>query len=178
MKFTIRDATLEDMEQIASIYEHHVLNGTASFEEEAPSVFAMRQRREAVIARGLPYLVAEQSDRILGYSYAGLYRARSAYRFSLENSVYVDHALARQGIGRALLDALIARCELGPWRQMIAVIGDSAHVASIALHEQAGFRMIGTLHSVGFKFGRWLDSVLMQRPLGPGDETPARAMLL
>lgn len=178
MKFTIRDATTGDLEQITSIYGHHVLHGTASFEEEVPSVFEMRQRREAVVARGLPYLVAAQSGRILGYSYAGLYRARSAYRFSLENSVYVDHALARHGVGGALLDALIARCELGPWRQMIAVIGDSAHVASIALHERAGFRTIGILRSVGFKFGRRLDSVLMQRPLGPGDETPARAMLV
>src|SRR5581483_512480 len=170
MQFIVRDAGDEDLEQITAIYAHHVLHGTASFEEAPPAIEDIQRRRADVLARGLPYLV-DGGGRVLGYSYAGPYRTRSAYRFSLENSVYVDHAQARRGIGRALLAALIARCELGSWRQMIAVIGDSTHVASIALHEQAGFNMIGTLHSVGFKFGRWLDSVLMQRPLGPGDAT-------
>jgi phosphinothricin acetyltransferase len=116
----------------------------------------------------LPYLVAEIDGRIAGYSYATPYRARSAYRFSIENSVYVDHAHHRSGVGRALLTELIARCERGDWRQMIAIIGDSGQAASIGLHASLGFRHIGTLQAVGLKFGRWLDTVLMQRALGPG----------
>ena len=164
----VRDARDDDMAQIQAIYAHHVLHGTASFEEEAPSLGEMQRRRADVLGRGLPYVVAETDGVLAGYSYATPYRARSAYRFSIENSVYVDHARHRAGIGRALLTALIARCERGDWRQMIAVIGDSAHVASVALHASLGFRNIGTIEAVGFKFGRWLDSVLMQRPLGPG----------
>jgi len=163
----LRDARDDDMGAVQAIYAHHVLHGTASFEEEPPPLAEMQRRRADVLARGLPYLVAEVDGRIAGYSYATPYRARSAYRFSIENSVYVEHGRARAGIGRALLSALIARCEQGPWRQMIAVIGDSANAGSIGLHAQLGFRNVGTLHDVGFKFGRWLDSVLMQRPLNP-----------
>jgi phosphinothricin acetyltransferase len=164
----LRDARDDDMGAVQAIYAHHVLHGTASFEEEPPPLAEMLRRRGDVLARGLPYLVAETDGRIGGYSYATPYRARSAYRFSIENSVYVDHARHRSGIGRALLTELIARCERGDWRQMIAIIGDSGQAASIGLHASLGFRHIGTLQAVGLKFGRWLDTVLMQRALGPG----------
>ena len=164
----LRDARDDDMGAVQAIYAHHVLHGTASFEEEPPPLAEMQRRRADVLARGLPYLVAEVDGRIAGYSYATPYRARSAYRFSIENSVYVDHARHRAGIGRALLTELIARCERGDWRQMIAIIGDSEQAASIGLHASLGFRHIGTLQAVGLKFGRWLDTVLMQRALGPG----------
>ena len=129
------------------------------------------RRRGDVLGRGLPYLVAEVDHQVVGYSYATPYRSRSAYRFTLENSVYVDHRLNRRGIGQALLSALIARCEKGEWRQMVAIIGDINNVASIALHERLGFRRVGTLQAVGYKFGRWVDTVLMQRALGHGDKT-------
>ena len=165
----VRDAHDDDMAAIQAIYAHHVRHGTASFEEEPPSVAEMLRRRADVLARGLPYLVAETNGGIAGYSYATPYRARSAYRFTLENSVYVDHALPRAGIGRALLSALVTRCREGEWQQMIAVIGDSGNAASIGLHAALGFRHVGTLRAVGFKFGRWVDSVFMQRALGPGD---------
>ena len=164
----VRDAHEEDMGAVQAIYAHHVLHGTASFEEEPPSVAEMARRWEEVLAKGLPYLVAEIDGRVAGYSYATPYRARSAYRFSIENSVYVDHARHRAGIGRALLTELINRCERGDWRQMIAVIGDSAQAPSIGLHAALGFRHVGTLQSVGLKVGRWLDTVLMQRALGSG----------
>jgi phosphinothricin acetyltransferase len=154
------------MAQVEAIYAHHVRHGAASFEEDPPPLCEMERRRTDVLGRGLPYLVAERERRVVGYSYATPYRARVAYRFTIENSVYVDPALGRTGIGRALLAALIARCEAGEWRQMIAVIGDSQNAASIGLHAKLGFRPIGTLRAVGFKFGRWVDSVLMQRELG------------
>jgi L-amino acid N-acyltransferase YncA len=163
----VRDARDEDIAAIQAIYAHHVLHGTASFEEEAPSLEEITRRRADVLARGMPYLVAELRGRVVGYSYVSPYRARPAYRFSIENSVYVEHGLVRGGVGRALLAALIERCEQGPWRQMIAVIGDSANAASIGLHASLGFRDVGTFTDVGFKFGRWLDSVLMQRALNP-----------
>jgi phosphinothricin acetyltransferase len=165
----IRDSTRQDMPQVQRIYAHHVQNGLASFEEEPPSEDELVCRRADVLGRGLSYLVAECGGTIVGYSYASPYRARPAYRYTVENSVYVDHVLARRGIGLALLGALIVRCAEGPWRQMVAVIGDSANVASIRLHERVGFRTIGTFTSVGFKFNRWVDSVLMQRELGAGD---------
>jgi len=166
-KMRVRDARDEDIAAIQAIYAHHVLYGTASFEEEAPSAEEVARRRSDVLARGLPYLAAEVDGRVVGYSYASPYRARPAYRFSIENSVYVEDGRARGGVGRALLAALIERCEQGPWRQMIAVIGDSANAASIGLHASLGFRNVGTFTDVGFKFGRWLDSVLMQRALNP-----------
>ncbi len=164
----IRDATVDDVPQIQAIYAHHVMHGLASFEEKPPDVVELRARRESILALGLPYLVAEVDGRVAGYSYATLYRSRSAYRHTLENSVYVREDVSGRGIGSALLQALIERCAKGRWRQMIAVIGDSANAASIALHRKHGFREIGTLESVGFKFGRWVDSVLMQRELGEG----------
>jgi L-amino acid N-acyltransferase YncA len=176
MNCVIRDSRADDIISVHSIYSYHVLHGTASFEEEPPSAEELAGRRADVLSRGLPYLVAELDGQVAGYSYAALYRSRSAYRFTIEDSVYVDHRLHRGGIGRALLAELIARCEAGDWRQMVAVIGDSNHVASIALHEQFGFRLVGTLRSSGYKFGRWIDTVLMQRALGAGDLTlPAEA---
>lgn len=164
----IRDAREGDMRFVQEIYAHHVLHGLASFEEEAPSVVEMIARREGVLKLGLPYLVAELDGRIVGYSYASLYRPRPAYRHTIEDSVYVRDGFAGNGVGRELLRDLIKRCESGPWRQMLAVIGDSANVGSIGLHGSQGFRQIGRLDAVGFKFGRWVDSILMQRPLGRG----------
>ena len=165
----IRDSRDEDLAEIHAIYAHHVLNGLASFEEAPPTVAELAGRRASVLGLGLPYLVAEIEGRLVGYAYATRYRARSAYRYSLEDSVYVRDGCGGQGVGVALLAELIRRCEAGPWRQMVAVIGDSANEASIALHRKLGFRAVGTLDAVGFKFGRWVDSVLMQRPLGQGD---------
>ena len=168
----IRDAGAADMDAVQRIYARHVLHGSASFEEVAPTLAQMLERRADVLERGLPYLVAELDGNVVGYTYATAYRARSAYRYSIEDSVYLADGMAGRGIGRALLAALIARCEAGPWRQMIAVIGDSGNAASIRLHASLGFSETGTLRAVGFKFGRWVDSVLMQRALGPGSSTP------
>ncbi len=166
----IRPSTEADIPAIAAIYAHHVLTGTASFETEPPDTAEMARRRADVLARGLPYLVAEGPEgAVLGYAYAGPYRTRAAYGRTVENSIYVRADAARRGVGRKLLEALIAGCEAAGMRQMVAVVGDSANLASIRLHEEAGFRLVGTLRSVGRKHGRWLDSVLLQRPLGPGD---------
>ncbi len=167
----VRDSEPSDMPAVQAIYAHHVLHGLASFEELPPGVDDLAARRRAVLAAGLPHIVADLDGRVVGYSYATAYRPRPAYRHTIEDSVYVAEGLAARGIGSALLAALIARCEDGPWRQMIAVIGDTGNHGSIALHRRHGFREIGTLRSVGFKFGRWVDSVLMQRPLGDGDAT-------
>ncbi|MGC4191458.1 MAG: GNAT family N-acetyltransferase [Thermomicrobiales bacterium] len=165
----IRDATPDDALAIQAIYAHHVLTGLASFEEEAPSVADMIARQESARAAGYPYLVAVRDGEVLGYAYASAYRPRRAYRFTVEDSVYVREGLAGQGIGSALLAALIARCEAGPWRQMVAVIGNSGNAGSIALHRRFGFRDVGVLRAVGFKHGQWVDTVLMQRELGVGD---------
>lgn len=162
---TIRDSRDADMVRVQTIYAFHVLHGLASFEEEPPSVEELNRRRADILDRGLPYLVAEKDRKVVGYSYAAPYRSRAAYRFTVENSVYVDHRLGGGGIGRALLSALISRCREAGCHQMVAVIGDSANTASIALHERQGFLRVGTLHAVGFKFGRWVDTVLMQRAL-------------
>lgn len=167
----IRDAADADLVEIHAIYAHHVVHGLASFEETPPDVAEIRARREQVLRLRLPYLVAVRDGEVVGYAYAAPYRTRSAYRYSLENSVYVRDGCGGQGIGEGLLRTLLERCAEGPWRQVIAVIGDSANTASIALHRKLGFRQVGTLSSVGFKFGRWVDSVLMQRALGRGDET-------
>ena len=168
----VRDAVQGDFPAIQSIYAHHVLNGLASFEEVPPDVAELRRRYDDVAGRGLPYLVAEEAGQVQGYGYCAPYRARSAYRYALENSVYVRDDLRGRGIGTRLLAALIERCAPLGYRQMIAVIGDSANTASIALHARFGFLRVGTLRSVGYKFGRWVDSVQMQRPLGAGDATP------
>ena len=166
-----RPATAADLAAVHAIYAHHVLHGVASFEEAPPSLGEMRRRFEDVISRGLPYLALELDGEVGAFGYCAPYRSRSAYRYALEDSVYVRHDLARRGAGRAVLRALVARCAQLGYRQLIAVIGDSANTPSIALHAQEGFLRAGTLRSVGFKFGRWLDSVIMQRPLGPGDAT-------
>jgi len=168
----VRDAEARDIAAIQAIYARHVLEGLASFEEVPPEAGEIGARMQGVRALGLPYLVAERDGEVAGYAYATLYRARSGYRYTLEDSVYVREGLGGRGIGEMLLRALIARCSQGKWRQMVAVIGDSANAASIGLHASAGFLRVGTLRSVGFKFGRWVDSVLMQRPLGKGDGSP------
>ena len=170
--FIIRDATEHDVAAIQRIYGHHVLTGTASFEEVPPTEAEMAARRDHVLRLGLPYLVADDGGTVLGHAYATAYRPRPAYRHTIEDSVYVTTGQHGRGIGRALLAALIARCEAGPWRQMIAVIGDSANTGSVALHQRLGFHHVGTLSNVGFKHGRWLDTVLMQRVLGPGATAP------
>jgi L-amino acid N-acyltransferase YncA len=167
----VRDATEQDMAAIQAIYAQEVLHGLASFEEVPPSTADMLARRASVLGLGLPYLAAEMDGRVVGYSYATGYRPRPAYRHTIEDSVYVAEGMQGRGIGRALLSALIERCEAGPWRQMVAVIGNSGNAGSIALHRQLGFRLVGTFEAVGFKLGRWVDTVLMQRALGPGAGT-------
>ncbi|MFN3745842.1 MAG: GNAT family N-acetyltransferase [Hyphomicrobiaceae bacterium] len=168
----VRPVRETDIPAIVDIYAHAVLHGVASFEIEPPDAAEMVRRLRAVVDGGYPYLVAEKDNRVLGYAYASAYRARPAYRNSVENSVYVAPDAHRLGVGRALLKELIdATTRLG-FRQMIAVIGDSANAASISLHRTLGFTFCGTIHSVGYKHGRWLDSVIMQRALGPGDTTP------
>jgi phosphinothricin acetyltransferase len=169
---TIRDAAPADMAAVQAIYAHHVRHGFASFEETPPEAAELAARRAAILAQGPPYLAAEIDGRLVGYAYAGAYRPRPAYRHTVEDSIYVADDLAGRGIGRALLAGLIERCEVGPWRQMVAVIGDSRNAASIALHERQGFQRAGSFRSIGFKLGRWVDTVLMQRTLGPGDAAP------
>jgi L-amino acid N-acyltransferase YncA len=170
----VRPATASDLPAIRDIYAHHVLHGLASFEEQPPPVDELARRHADVSSRGLPWLVADFGGVVAGYGYCAPYRPRSAYRFSLEDSVYVRHDMTGRGVGGALLGELIRRCEGLGYRQIIAVIGDSANAPSINLHAAFGFLRAGTLRSVGFKFGRWVDSVLMQRPLGSGDGTPPR----
>lgn len=169
----IRDSQDDDLAAIADIYRPAVLHGLASFETEPPDIAEMARRRAAVLQGGYPYLVAETAEGVVaGYAYAGPYRARPAYRFSAENSIYVAPECQGRGVGRALLGALLARCEAAGLRLMVAVIGDSANVASIGLHESCGFQRAGLLPAVGWKHGRWVDSVLMVRPLGPGAAAP------
>jgi L-amino acid N-acyltransferase YncA len=168
----IRPAGPADIPAITRIYAHAVEHGTASFELEPPDEAEMSRRQQALLTNGYPYLVAEQAGLVAGYAYAGAYRARPAYDWSVEDSIYIAPEFHRKGIGRLLLARLIAEAQMRGFRQMIAVIGDSAQTASIAVHAAAGFRLIGTLQSVGFKHGRWLDTVLMQRPLGSGDAAP------
>ena len=169
---TVRPVRDADIPQIAAIYAHAVLHGFASFEVEAPDEAEMIKRMRAVVDAGFPYLVAEKDGRVLGYAYAGLYRTRPAYWNSVENSVYVSPDAHRLGVGKALLAELIAIATSMGFRQMIAVIGDSGNSGSIGLHRALGFTYCGVIHSVGYKHGRWLDSVIMQRALGPGDSTP------
>jgi L-amino acid N-acyltransferase YncA len=165
----VRDALPADLPIIQSIYAHHVLHGLASFEEAPPDVAEMERRYRELLARRLPYVVVESDGRVAGYAYAGPYRTRPAYRYTVEDSVYVAPDAIGRGLGRAALAEVIRRtADLG-FRQMIAIIGDSGNRPSIALHEKLGFRHAGTLQAVGFKFGRWVDSVLMQLSLGAGD---------
>jgi L-amino acid N-acyltransferase YncA len=167
----IRASRDEDVGAIAAIYGYHVLHGVASFEETPPPVEEIARRRSEILGRGLPYLVAEREGRVVGYCYAGLFRPRSGYRYTLEDSIYIDPGETGRGIGRALLQPLLARCtELG-FRQMVAVIGGRETIPSIRLHEALGFVHAGILPAVGFKFGRWIDIVLMQRGLGAGADS-------
>jgi L-amino acid N-acyltransferase YncA len=169
---SIRPATPADISTITRIYAHAVQHGTASFELEPPDEAEMTRRQKALLDGGFPYLVATSAGAVLGYAYAGPYRARPAYRFSVENSIYVAADAHRRGVGRALIDRLIAESEARGYRLMIAVIGDSAQTPSIELHRAAGFKPVGALEGVGYKFDRWLDTVLMQRALGKGTSAP------
>jgi L-amino acid N-acyltransferase YncA len=167
----IRPATEADLPFVTEIYEHAVRYGTATFERIPPDLPEMTRRYKALMDGGFPYFVAALDGRVIGYAYAGPYRPRPAYRFTVENSVYLQPAIHRRGIGLQLLQRLIAECEPRGYRQMIAVIGDSANAGSIGVHTKCGFRMIGTHPNVGLKFGRWLDTVMMQLALGEGGTT-------
>jgi phosphinothricin acetyltransferase len=166
----IRDSLEADVVAIQEIYAHHVLHGTASFELTPPTLDDMRQRRADVVAKNLPYLVAEQNGVVVGYAYVTLYRPRPAYRFTVEDSVYVREGLAGQGIGSLLLAEIIKICTAKGYRQLMAVVGDS-NPPSVILHERHGFTLAGTFKSVGYKFGAWRDTAMLQRSLGDGDMT-------
>lgn len=168
----IRPAAAADIPAIAAIYGEAVRNGTGTFEIDPPDEAEMLRRFHALEDSGHPYLVGAFDGVVAGYAYAGPYRARVAYRYSVEDSIYIAPSARRRGLGRALLAGLIAESEQRGFRQMLAVIGDSDNLASIRVHTDAGFAMVGTFTAAGYKFGRWLDAVLMQRPLGPGDSRP------
>jgi L-amino acid N-acyltransferase YncA len=167
----IRPTVAADLPAITDIYEHAVRFGTATFELIPPDLAEITRRYEALLDGGFPHIVATLDSRVIGYAYAGPYRPRPAYRFTVENSVYLHPSIHRRGIGRQLLQRLILECQTRGFRQMIAVIGDSANAASIGVHSKCGFQMIGTHPDVGFKFGRWLDTVMMQLALGDGGKT-------
>lgn len=169
LEIIVRPTQPDDLAAITRIYAYHVLYGLATFELDPPPLAEMTRRYERLIAGGYPYLVAAANHAVLGYAYAGPYRDRPAYRHTVENSVYLDHAHTGRGIGSILLDALIRVSESRGFRQMLAVIGDSANRASIRLHERCGFTPVGTFRALGHKHGRWVDTVLMQRALGAGD---------
>ena len=162
----IRPSTAQDIPAIAAIYREHVLHGTGTFEIEPPTAEEMAQRREDVLAKGLPYLVAEANGQVLGFAYCNWFKPRPAYRFSAEDSIYMATAAHRRGLGRALLAELSARAQQAGVRKLIAVIGDSANAASIGLHRALGFTSVGTIAACGWKVERWLDIVLMEKPLG------------
>ncbi|RTL39364.1 MAG: N-acetyltransferase family protein [Burkholderiales bacterium] len=166
---TLRPSTEADLPAIQAIYAHAVEHGTGTFETEVPSLEEMGRRRVEVLSRNLPWLVADRGGVILGYAYANYFRPRLAYRFCVEDSIYLAPTAQGQGVGRLLLAELIARCEAAGSRQMLAVIGDGQNAGSIGVHTALGFEHTGVLKSAGWKFGRWLDVVLMQRTLGPGD---------
>lgn len=168
----LRPSTAADLPAITAIYAHAVMHGTGTFELEAPDEAEMARRRDDVLAKGLPWLVAEESGRVLGYAYANHFRPRRAYRFCLEDSIYLAEDARGRGVGTLLLAELVARCEAAGARQMLAVIGDSANLGSIGVHRALGFQHTGILKASGWKFGRWLDVVLMQRALGTGADTP------
>jgi L-amino acid N-acyltransferase YncA len=175
----VRDSRDGDLPRIHAIYSHHVLTGLGSFEEAPPDLTEMTRRRADILARGLPYLVADIDDPaipggIAGYAYVGPFRPRSAYRYSVEDSIYIAAEAQRRGAGHLLLDELVQRCTALGYRQMVAVIGDSANQGSIGVHEAAGFKKVAHLPAIGLKFGRWVDSVMMQRPLGEGQTTLPR----
>jgi phosphinothricin acetyltransferase len=161
----VRASTIQDMREVTSIYAHYVLHSTATFEETPPDEAEMTNRRAAILESGLPHLVAELDGEVTGFAWAAPWRTRPAYRFSAEDSIYLRPGLQRRGIGRRLLAEVIQRCEAASRQQLVAVIGDSANAASIGLHEALGFRRVGVLTSIGWKFERWVDTVLMQRGL-------------
>ena len=165
----IRAATHADLPEIQAIYAHHVLTGAGTFEETPPSLEEMTGRFRAIAGRGWSYLVAADATGVLGYAYFSQFRERSAYRFAAENSIYVRNDVRGQGVGKLLVTRLLADAERAGFRQMIAVIGDSENVGSIGVHASLGFQRVGMLRASGFKFGRWVDTVFMQRPLGRGD---------
>lgn len=171
MTVLIRNATLNDATTINRIYRDHVVYGTASWELTPPDDDEMRRRMGAILDQGYPYFVATLADQVIGYSYASSYRPRPGYRFTVENSIYVDAAYQRRGIARQLMSRVIDACTDRGFRQMIAIIGDSENIASIELHRSLGFVQVGLLPTIGFKHGRWLDSVMMQRSLGDGNAT-------
>lgn len=169
---SVRASSPQDLPAITRIYAHHVLHGTGSFETEAPSEAEMSRRRDEVLSRQLPYLVAEDADgQILGFAYANWFKARPAYRFSAEDSIYVADGQHGRGLGRLLMNALIDHCEAAGVRKLIAVIGDSNNAGSVGVHRAAGFTQVGVMRSVGWKFGRWLDIVMMEKTLGDGDNS-------
>jgi phosphinothricin acetyltransferase len=171
--FVVRDCEETDLAAVTTLYAHYVRTSLATFEEIPPTQQMMTQRFADVRQAGLPYLVATGADgELLGYTYASFYRIRSAYRFTVEDSIYVTPEAIRRDVGSAMLGRLIDRCTAGGFRQMVAIIGDSANVPSIGLHEKLGFARVGLLPAVGFKFDRWVDSVIMQRALGPGSASP------
>ena len=168
----IRPSRDEDLDAITRIYGHHVLYGTGTFETTPPTLAEMTTRRADVLGKGLPWLVAEEGGQVLGFAYGNWFKPRPAYRFSVEDSIYMDPAAHRQGLGRALLAELLAALERTGTRKVMAVIGDSANAGSIGVHRALGFEPVGVVQSCGWKFGRWLDIVLMQKTLGAGDSTP------
>ncbi|MBS0291398.1 MAG: N-acetyltransferase [Proteobacteria bacterium] len=168
---TLRASRDDDIPAITAIYAHHVLHGTGTFEVDPPSIQDMAARRADVLARGLPYLVAEEGGQLAGFAYCNWFKPRPAYRFSAEDSIYVADAVRGRGLGRQLLDALADEAQAAGVRKLLAVIGDSANAGSIALHRAAGFTEVGVMRSVGWKFGAWRDIVLMEKPLGAGDAT-------
>lgn len=168
---SVRASEERDLAVIAQIYAYHVLHGLATFELAPPDAAEMGRRRAHVLALGLPFLVVESDGRVIGYAYAAPYRERPAYRYTLEDSIYIAHDAVGRGAGRALLEALLAACAQAGYRQMVAVIGDSANRASIGVHAACGFKHAGLLPSTGLKFGRWVDSVFMQKALGEGDRS-------
>jgi phosphinothricin acetyltransferase len=175
MSILLRPSSESDLDDITAIYAHAVLNGTASFELNPPDRTEMARRRSAILEGGYPYLVAERDGDILGYAYAGPYRPRPAYRSTVEDSIYVAPQAQGRGVGRRLLESLIAECEARDFRLMVAVIGDEESHGSIGLHRSLGFEMSGIIKGIGYKHGRWLSTVLMHRPLGPGmSEPPTR----
>lgn len=170
----VRDAVAEDMPAIAEIYGCEVETGVATFEEEPPSPEELERRRQGIVAMGLPYIVATIDGQVAGYSYASSYRPRPAYRYTVEDTVYVARSARGRGVAEVLLRGLVERCEAAGRRQMMAVIaltGDPAESPSVALHAKLGFRRVGTVEGAGFKLGRWVDTVLMQRTLGSGTST-------
>ena len=168
----IRPSTEQDLDAITRIYAHHVLHGTGTFETTPPTLEEMTARRADVLSKGLPWLVAEEAGEVLGYAYGNWFKPRPAYRFSVEDSIYLAPEAAGKGLGRALLAELLATLERSGIRKVMAVIGDSANAGSIGVHKALGFEQVGVVQACGWKFGRWLDIVMMQHAIGEGDRTP------